>query len=428
LVGGAPEIALRIYRGLLAAVGSERLIRDCCRFEGDRLVLSSVGGIDPLSYDLSGFARVLLAGAGKASCGMALAMLGLLGERISGGLVVSKHGHGLDLAPVRVIESSHPVPDGSSLFAGESMLDFARSCRAGDLVIFLLSGGASALMEAPEPGVDFEQIGRITSRMLTAGADIHELNAVRRSLSRIKGGKLAGAFGEAQVACLVLSDVAGDDLATIGSGPLWTGGSAVDGLAVARRYGVDTLLSEIALDRFSEGGTALGRPIPHRIIGGPAQVEPALLRVVSDLGLEPSTYRRIDGEARDEAREFVEHALSLSGPTCLVATGEPVVTVRGDGKGGRCQEFACAAAEPIQGLPNVAVLAGSTDGTDGPTDAGGGLVDGRSVELAASKGRAVTESLRRSDSNGFLEACGGLIATGPTQTNVNDVFVMVRGA
>jgi glycerate 2-kinase len=415
----AGELAVAMYASVLAELSPEKTIARVCRRVGDDFYAGS------LHYDLSAFENVYVCGAGKASAGLAHALLEIIGDRVTGGLVITKYGHGRDLGVVTVREAGHPVPDRASLSAGEAMLRFAESCTAKDLVLFVLSGGASALMEVPELDVDFLTLVDVTELMLANGASIHEINRVRSRLSRIKGGKLGLTFAPAQVCCLVLSDVAGDDLSVIGSAPLW-GAEAAPPLLSDPAL---ALLSNEARKRISEAGSVEIYRAPHVLLGGPGGLPSLIESAAKGQGI--STYRSGDirQEAKEEAESLVDIATRWSegaSPFCAFGVGEAVVKVIGKGKGGRCQEFACAAADAIRGRDDWAVLAGSTDGTDGPTDYAGGLVDGGSADRAAAKGVSVADTLNRNDSSAFLEACDGLIRTGPTQTNVTDIYLAVR--
>ncbi len=327
------------------------------------------------------------------------------------------------MGPVSCRLAGHPIPDDGSLSAGIAMLRFAAECQEGDLVLFFLSGGASALMEATVEGVSLKDLATVSDHLLKAGASILELNAVRSRLSRIKGGGLGRAFGKATVVCFVLSDVLGNDLSVIGSGPLWKP-SQLDPFAVAERYDLTKQLSEAARAALEEPAASGGTEIRHVILGDAGLVLSAAMAASKIHRLKPLVYGHpMTDEARIEASRLVDQAKILTPPFCLIATGETVVKVKGQGKGGRCQEFACAAAELIKGWPNTAVLAGSTDGTDGPTNVAAGVVDGDSADQAAI---SVRDALAENDSLRFLESCGGLIRTGPTQCNLNDVYMIVR--
>jgi hypothetical protein len=300
------------------------------------------------------------------------------------------------------------------------MLNFASDRRAGDLVLYCLSGGSSALMEATVAGVDLVGIQRLSRILLGNGAEIGQINAVRAALSRVKAGALAQAFGPATVVVLVMSDVAGDDLATIGSGPFYQGRGR-DPLGVARQYDlaaqVDFPLLELLRRRTSLAEKS--RAVPHRIIGANRDAVRAAEVAATRRGFPVSAWADFQtGEAQDLARRLT----FSSQPGVLIAGGEPTVTIRGSGLGGRCQEMAAVAAGLGRGRSRWAFLAGSTDGTDGPTSVAGGIVDGDSAESAEVD---LDEALANNDSNRFLASCGGLLTTGPTGSNVNDLFISV---
>jgi glycerate 2-kinase len=383
------EIARGIHDEVLRAVSPRSLIGASCQSDGDEF------WIQGLKLDLGAFQRVFVCGAGKASCGLAAELIKLVGSRVSGGLVVTKYGHGLDLGRVSVMEAGHPLVDEASLLAGEAMAQFAAEVGWGDLVLFVLSGGASSLLELLKPGWTLHQIAVETETLLKGGASITELNYRRKDWSRIKGGGLAGMFAGGHTVCLVVSDVIGDDLSTVGSGPLF---------------------SPL-------------HPITHLVLGNLETAIQAAVKQAKVNGcvVEASQDWIFSGEARFEAKNWVRRFLDeTERPTIWIGGGEPIVRVRGQGLGGRCQEFATAAALELDGVEGVTLLAGSTDGSDGPTPFAGGIVDGKSVGIARLNGVDVETSLENNDSANFLIACGGVVQTGPTQSNVNDVFILVR--
>lgn len=396
----ASEAALEIYQRVLAAVRGDRLVAETVRLEGDAIRFQGradgQGWTQTLSVPLRG-RRVRIAGAGKASTAMARGLLERLDGIVSDGLVVGKRFPGEEpesLGNVRVVYGNHPIPGEDSLAAGRGMLEFAASCWENDLVLFCLSGGASALLEDLPDDVSLDQLRRINERALASAATIGEINQLRRQVSNLKGGKLAARFGGAQVICLVLSDVEGNDLRTIGSAPLVAPG------------------------------------IPHILIGDRQTAQEAASTAARDLGFEPVTGPRpLEGEARARAESFAAEGLRRIGPGQVgIATGECVVKVQGDGRGGRAQEFAMAASAILAGHPSCAVLCGSTDGTDGPWEYAGGIVDGESVLRAFRQGCSLAECMARNDSERFLRACGGLLRTGSTGSNVNDLALFVRTA
>ena len=458
--------ALRIYAEVLAGVRADKLMADSVRR------VDAILEIQDKRLDLSTFADVYICGAGKASFAMAQILREIVGPYVSGGLVVTKHGHGGEIPGVRVLEASHPVPDESSLEAGRQMLAMAAETGPNDLVLFCLSGGASALMESLKEGITLNDLQELNRKMLAQGKAIHEINQARSKLSRIKAGGLAQAFSTATVAVLVLSDV-GTELGTIGSGPFWgqdsdewvlLGSGNYWDLGEERAYRHHRCRSAGASERETYGnirrqlagakrepqGAAPAQPrrVFHRFIGSLHTAMGIAMRAAGEhlklllTGPEetllyqgerlkasresPRSHPMMFGDVRHEAARIAEVALTLRPGECRLYFGEPTVTIRGDGKGGRCQELACAAADLIAGRRDLAILAGSTDGTDGPTDVGGAVVDGDSSARAAANGVTAEAALANSDSFRFLEACGGLIYTGPTQSNVNDIVIAVR--
>jgi glycerate 2-kinase len=444
----AGEIALAIYRDVLDAIGADRLIKDSVRRTGARLEIQNK------VLDLDRFARVYVCGCGKASFGMARSLVEILCPYTSGGLVVTKTGHGGELPGIEVIEASHPVPDESSLEAGRKMLAFAAGAGPEDLVLFALSGGASALMESPVEGVTLKQIQDLNRKLLSEGASIFEMNAERSRLSEIKAGGLGSAFLPSTVGVLVLSDVFGDRLDTIGSGPFWNAssdewipsgaGSYWDqaggrgymsrhrkGTYSPLEYGIREVPERSKTEEFNGiEAPKLSGKVFHRFVGSSVTAVLHAHASAAKLGLRPdeTVTMPLMEDARTEARRVAATSKKLAAGQADYAVffGEPTVVIRGDGKGGRCQELACAAAALIEGIEGSAILAGSTDGTDGPTDVAGALVDGLSTDRAAQQGITVASALETSDSQSFLDACDGLIRTGPTQSNVNDIVIAVR--
>lgn len=415
----AQEAVMRIFQETIRNVRADTLLKATCWREGKKLYLSGS------EYSLAGIARVLVLGAGKASAAMAQGLEGLLEGIPVQGLVVTKYGHAVPTRTIEVIEAGHPIPDENSVLAGERMLELAESATNRDLVIVLISGGASALMEAPVDGVCLRDIQLITESLLKSGADIRELNAVRSCLSRIKAGGLARACGSAKVVCLLLSDVIGNDRQVIGSGPCWgsppSGDEARD--ILGRRYvpvqdSIAGALRHVAAEQPASP--------EHLVIGDVFTLLEEALKAAQSLGLKTKVYGRpFTGEAREVGARMAAEALTLQKEIgrhdCVLAAGETTVTVRGRGLGGRNQELSCAAAIALEDVPDVALLAIGSDGTDGPTDAAGGLVDGKTYTRANLR-RALDEN----DSYHALEAADALLITGPTQTNLNDLVVIAR--
>jgi glycerate-2-kinase len=418
----ASELALVVYEHVLEAVRADRLIVAAVTRHEDVLIVQGH------PYDLSPFRRVFVAGAGKASVPMARALGQILGDRLAGGLIVTKQGHAEAVPGIEVIEAVHPVPDETSLAAGRRLVDFAQSCGPDDLVLFVLSGGASALTEAPVDGITLDDLQATNRALLASGADIGLMNAVRSRLSRLKAGGMARLFAPATVVALVLSDVVGNALPTIGSGPFVAAPSPelpyelLDALPA-------TVRSEVL------AGDLFPRETPrvaHHVVGSVSVAVHAAADAARDLGLVPLPFQDpLQGEAREMSRRIValarRHAKARPDERfCLIFGGETTVTLKGPGRGGRCQEMALAAAPGIARLKNVAFLAAGTDGTDGPTEAAGGLVDPGSLLRAKDANVDHRRALVANDSYRFLEASGGLVVTGPTGSNVNDLCLVVH--
>ena len=404
------------------------------------------GDVGPLvaraleSVDLSRHRRILVVGAGKASGAMASALEGALGERISGGLVVVKDGYTAPTRKIKLVEAGHPVPDERGLRAANEILALARSAGADDLVIVLISGGGSALTPCPAPPITLEEKRTLTRLLLAAGANINELNAVRKHSSLFKGGRLAQAASPAPVLALILSDVIGDPLDVIASGPTAPDRTSFrEALEVLDRFGLRAEAPGAVIEHLERGARGevpetpkaddpVFRQVQNRVIGNNSLAVEAAVREAEALGFRVSLVTRaLRGEAREVAKDFCGLAAAVTPPACLVAGGETTVTVKGKGVGGRCQEFALAAALAIQGMEDVLVLAAGTDGTDGPTDATGAIADGNTITKAARRNLDARASLESNDSYRFFSGLGDLITTGPTNTNLLDLYLLLAG-
>ena len=427
------EAALAIWRSALDAAAVEPLVHSSLRLHGDTLACG------PLTLDLTGIRRVIVLGCGKAGAAMARAAESILGDRIGQGLVVVKDGHTLGTRVIELVEAGHPVPDRRGQAAAQRVLSLARAADSRDLVIFLISGGGSALMPAPAPPITLEEKQDVTRLLLAAGADIGELNAVRKHLSLLKGGQLARAAAPARVLTLLLSDVIGDPLDVIASGPTAPDPTTFSGAldVLARRRVADRVAPSV-IERLSAGARGEIRETPkpdeavftsvtHVVVGNNRLVVDAAAKAAERLGLRPSiATAALEGEAREVAPVLVAQARSLAPPACLIAGGETTVTVRGRGRGGRCQEFALAAALAFRPDDTVTLLAAGTDGTDGPNDAAGAVVDANTLERGRAAGLDPHRSLADNDSHTFLASTGDLIVTGPTNTNLLDLYVALH--
>ena len=400
------------------------------RRDADAIIRSSLNAVLPdeaVRRALKAFAprggRVLLVAAGKAAWQMAHAAVEALG-RVDGGVVVTKYGHVKGEIPgVTCCEAGHPVPDENSFAATEKALALVQGLTAEDTVLFLLSGGGSALFERPLlPG---EELQDITSQLLASGADIVEMNTIRKRLSAVKGGRFAQACAPAEVFSIVLSDILGDPLDMIASGPAVPDTSTcAQAIAIAEKYHLN--LSEQARALLQQETPKTLDNVTTRITGSVRELCTAAANACRELGYEPILLTdQLCCEAR-EAGSFLgsivrTHAGHGKKPA-FIAGGETVVHLTGKGLGGRNQELALAAAPAIAGL-NAAVFSVGSDGTDGPTDAAGGYVDGETFAALAAKGWNVFDTLQHNDAYHALRAVEGLIMTGATGTNVNDVAV-----
>ncbi|MFL6415235.1 MAG: glycerate kinase [Bryobacteraceae bacterium] len=399
-----------------------------------------------IRYDLRNFDRILFFGVGKASLAMAAAVAEIVGPELQGGLVVTKHGHGGKLPKtLRLIESAHPVPDESGARAASDIIALLRELNTRDLLIVAVSGGASALLPAPVAPITLEEKGKTTDLLLKAGADIFELNAVRKHLSSLKGGQLAALAYPATVVSLQLSDVIGDPMDVIGSGLTAPDTSTfAQAIQVIRRYGLWDRIPPAVRERLEEGkaGRLPETPKPsdplfdnvqNLVVGSSRLALAAAAKEAKRLGYKPLILSStMQGETREVARVHAEilrevrnSGSPLSAPACLLTGGETTVTVRGAGKGGRNQEFVLAAAIAISALRDVLVASAGTDGTDGPTDAAGARADGGTLKRAEVLGYDLQDHLDRNDSYPVFEALGDLIKTGPTGTNVMDVHLLL---
>jgi glycerate 2-kinase len=432
-----------IQAAALDAVAPDASVQRQLCLEGDGLRIAG------RSYSLADYDRIFVVGGGKAGSPMAAAVEEVLGERITAGLVNVKHGHILRTADeqqpvprIQIVEAGHPVPDEAGRQGAERVVQMLTGLSERDLVLVVISGGGSALLNLPSPDISLADVQALTGALLRCGATINEINAVRKHISQIKGGQLARLAYPATVVALILSDVVGNPLDVIASGPTVPDPTTfTEAWAILERYEiVDEVPASIA-SRLQAGLTGQvaetpkpGDPVFAHVqnvivgsneIAAQAAVDEAHKQGFNALLL--STY--IEGEAREVARVFAgiakgmaAHSWPLEAPACLVAGGETTVTIRGMGKGGRNQELALAAALAIDGWENVAVVGLATDGTDGPTDAAGAIAWGDTVAHAHEMGLDVADYLANNDAYHFFQALGDLIITGPTNTNVNDLI------
>ena len=401
------------------------------RKRADQIVAASIRAVQPddaVARALKGVVfpgRVLLVAAGKAAWQMAKAARDCLGDRIDNGVVVTKYGHVMGpLGNFDRREAGHPVPDENSFSATQAALDLVSNLTETDTVLFLLSGGGSALFEKPlVPG---EVLQDITGQLLACGADIVEINTIRKRLSAVKGGRFAECCAPAKVFSIVLSDILGDPLDMIASGPAVPDTTTcAQAEAIAQKYAL-RLTEEAKACLHTETPKQLTN-VTTQITGSVRELCAAAAAECEKLGYEPVLLTdQLCCQAK-EAGSFLGTVLRThhgqGRKLAFLAGGETVVQLTGHGKGGRNQELALAAAPALEGLSGVCVFSVGSDGTDGPTDAAGGYVDGQSNAELTAKGLSVFEVLKENDAYHALERIGGLIVTGPTGTNVNDVAV-----
>ena len=401
------------------------------RADADSIVRASLSAVLPdsavqraLRDYRSGPGKTVLVSVGKAAWQMAKAALDTLGH-VDDGLVITKYGHVKgELRGVRCFEAGHPVPDENSFAATKEALALVSGLSAEDTVIFLLSGGGSALFELPLiPGGELQDI---TRQLLACGADIVEMNCIRKRLSSVKGGRFAQACSPAKVLSIVLSDILGDPLDSIASGPAYPDGSTcAEALAVVEKYGLQ--LSSEAFTLLQQETPKVLNNVETHINGSVRQLCAAAASAAAGLGYEPVFLTdMLTCEAREAGRFLasVLHSHANDGKSlAFIAGGETVVHLTGNGKGGRNQELALAACEGIAGLSGTAVFSVGSDGTDGPTDAAGGYADSESLAALKALGLNLHHVLADNDAYHALQAINGLIITGPTGTNVNDVAV-----
>ncbi len=435
------ESALEIFHAALDAADPRAAIHRMVHREGNILRVQS------RVYDLARVRRVFVIGFGKASAAMAQAVQAICGDKIESGCVIVKYGYAdvqRPLQKIKLFEAGHPLPDENSLLGTQKILDLLSGMRGDDLVICLISGGGSTLLELPVEGVSLDDLRATTDALLRSGATINEMNALRKHLSQVKGGQLVRR-SQAPILSLILSDVLESPLDTVGSGPTAPDSTTfADAMKVITARGLREQLPASVLRHITRGADGKVADTPKSADPVFARVQNAIVAdnlIACDAAVNAARQRGfntlllstvVQGEAREVAqvfaaigKEIIRSGQPVARPACVIAGGETTVTVHGDGKGGRSQEFALAAAIGIEGLEKVSVLAAGTDGTDGPTDAAGALVDGTTLARAGAQGLDARAFLSRNDSYHFFQPLGDLIKTGPTNTNVNDVMMVL---
>jgi glycerate 2-kinase len=434
--------ARQIFEAGLRAVDPKEAIKRFVTLQG------SILRIGEKELDLSEFDHVWVVGAGKGSAAMAQAVEEILGNLVKGGLVIVKYDHRAPLGKIRLEEAGHPTPDENGRRAAKELADLVAKMGRKDLVVFLLSGGGSALLPMPVQGVTLEEKIITTNLLLKSGATIEEMNTIRKHLSSVKGGQLARLAEPATLVSLVLSDVVGDALHVIASGPTVGDPSTFhDCNAVLDRYSLREKLPRAVRSYLEAGrkGEVTETPKPNdpifsnsyaALVGNNLRALEAAADKAQMLGYRTLILSSmIEGDTTEAAgfhsallKEIVRSGNPVGPPACLISGGETTVVVRGRGKGGRNLEFTLAAALELEGLTGVCFLSGGTDGTDGPTDAAGAVGDGQTVGRGLAKGLDPRDFLAKNDSYHFFQHLEDLLITGPTNTNVMDLRVMLVNA
>jgi hydroxypyruvate reductase len=425
---------MQIFKSAIRSVRGDTAIKRHVQLSSGEI------GIDSSRIALDKHSRIFVVGAGKASAYMAAGLEEQLDSRITGGLISVKYGHSLQLSSLKLIEAGHPTPDEKSLKAAQAIMRIARSSRAGDLVFCLLSGGASSLMCLPQESLTLTEKVETTERLLRCGADIHEVNTLRKHLSAVKGGRLTRAISPAHLITLAISDVIGDEMTAIGSGPTVADPTTFQNAwAILEKYDLFQVLPENIVEHLRAGVNDRVEETPKpddslfkdNIVCIVASNRQAL-QVAKDAASELRYMARvagadIKGEARLVGRDLARKAKEIREgrwPVMLLTGGETTVKVTGHGKGGRNQELALSAAIELEGVGNVVLASVGTDGTDGPTDAAGAIVDGSTVTRGRQLGMDARAYLEDNNSYKYLDKIGDLIRTGPTGTNVMDLQVI----
>lgn len=439
-LGELREDGISIFQAGLKAADPVSAILRHVKLTGDNLEVGTK------RYDLAPYSGIYVVGAGKASARMAQALEQLFGDRLSG-VVNVKYGHAVPLKAIKVNEAGHPVPDEAGLPATREILRLLEQCDERSLVFFLVSGGGSALLPCPANGLTLQDKQRTTKALLECGATIHEINAVRKHISRVKGGRLAKVAYPATVVSLILSDVIGDALESIASGPTVPDSSTfADCLRVIEKYRIEEKIPrevKLYLERGAKGefqetpkpGDPVFQKVLNLVVGSNRLALAAANEKARELGYHGLILSSlIQGDTREAAafhaaigKEILETGNPVARPACVISGGETTVTIRGDGLGGRNQEFALAAAIGIAGLEDIFILSGGTDGTDGPTDAAGALADATTCARGRAAGMDPMRYLADNDSYHFFQRLDDLLITGPTLTNVMDLRLVLVG-
>ncbi len=431
------QLAQEMIRTSINAVDPYKLVQNRTQIQGKQLL------INDRKIDLSSFKHIYLLGIGKATAPMAAAFEEILGNRLSQGAVIVKYGHSSALKKVKLFEAAHPVPDRNTLDATKQLLEIAAAATQHDLILFLISGGGSALFERLPVSIELKHLTSFNEQLLSCGASIEEINVLRKHISLVKGGRFVGIAMPARLETFILSDVIGDPVDSIASGPSAPDASTyADAWNIITRYKLAQKLPSAVLDFFKRGlngkepetpkqGDALFNNVQNTILGNNRLALESLQKTAEQAGYQTQLISdRLQGDVREVGKiwaEMIEKALQNkntdSKKICIIAGGEPTVFLRGNGLGGRNQELTLSV---LKLLKNISVpfyfCSVGTDGTDGPTDAAGAWIDQNSFNKAEKLGLDIDDYLDRNDSYYFFEQTGNLIKTGPTGTNVMDIM------
>ena len=396
-------------------------------------------------YDLESYNNIYIVGAGKATARMALAIENILSDKISSGCISVKYGYTETLQKIDIIEAAHPVPDENGIKASKEIVSILEKAEKNDLVISLISGGGSALLPLPPDPISLSEKQLTTNLLLKSGASIHEINCIRKHISLVKGGNLARAAAPATVINLMISDVVGDNPDVIASGPFVPDNATFkDALGILQKYKIESEVPQSVLTRITDGSNGkiddnpqasetIFESITNVIIASNIHSLEAAEKMAKELNYNTLILSsQIEGNTKDcagmhtaIAKEIVNTGNPIAKPACIISGGETTVKVTGSGKGGRNTEFAIQAAKFIQGIKGITVLSIGTDGSDGPTDAAGAYCTSETIKLSEENGLNINEYIESNDSYNFFDTLGTLIKTGPTNTNVMDVRIIL---
>jgi hydroxypyruvate reductase len=431
--------AVGIFEKALQAVDPQLAVKRYCRLENEYFLIGD------RRYDLNHYDNIIVIGAGKATAPMAAALEDILDKRISSGVIVVKYDHSVDLKQVKIVEAGHPLPDENGQRGANSILNAVRGLGKNDLVLCLISGGGSALLPLPAHGVTLEDKQEVAKVLLSCGATIHEINTIRKHISLIKGGRLAQETYPATIITFILSDVVGDDLDVIASGPTVPDSSTfLQCLKIIDKYNIRNVVPKAVIHHFEAGVSGKIPETPKKgdivfentqniIIGSNIESLMSAKQKAQSLGYNVLVLSSmIEGETRYVAhvhgaiaKEIIKTGNPISTPACILSGGETTVTLTGDGVGGRNQEFALAAAMDISDSSNIVILSAGTDGTDGPTSAAGAFSDTLTLKRADAMGLDPYKFLTNNDAFNFFNKLDDLFITGPTNTNVMDLRIVL---